>query len=384
MLVSAILICAPYTLYAQEEPEVERAASFFTGSHALLIGNSNYNAPWTKLPRVIDDINEVGRVLNEQGFTVHSEIDVRSDSFRIVIENFVQEFGSTPEHRILIYYAGHGGSPEEEGEKAGYIVPIDAPHYNDDPTGFAQSSISMDDFASYALDQVEARHGLYIFDSCFSGTVLGAIAGRQPTEPASLIPNRSDKGTPEPIYRAATNKVIQFIVSGTAEQTVPDYSVFRRRFVAALESKVNKFFYQNYITGDELGFYLSEQVAIDSDRIKKPQHPQSIIVNTAEERGNFLFDSSSILFLDDIGLTRGDTRVIGKQKINNEKWEIKNDTTLEIVFDLSGWRMRKFDVEVSFVDADSVENVVYKVDSHIRGNTGIRKRSWQEDILEFL
>ena len=58
---------------------------------------------------------------------------------------------------------------------------------------------------------VQSRHMLFVFDSCFSGTILNLQAGV----------------TPEHISDRVKHPVWQFITAGRANEQVPDHSVFK-------------------------------------------------------------------------------------------------------------------------------------------------------------
>ena len=128
--------------------------------------------------------------------------------------------------------------------------------------------MSMQRFEEMAK-QIEAKHALFVFDSCFSGSVF-AIS-RAP--PASI----SDK-TARPVR--------QVITAGSADQEVPDVSVFRRQFVAALEGE-GDVTGDGYVTGSELGLFLNEQVSNYSRGSQTPQYGK--IRDPRLDDGDFVF-----------------------------------------------------------------------------------------------
>lgn len=125
----------------------------------------------------------------------------------------------------LSIFAGHGHTTTlPDGRSVGYIVPTDAPlPANDDPRGnreFRRTAFSMEYFGVLA-HIMEAKHALFIFDSCFAGTIFGHLY----------------RG-PVPDYTTAdlTKPVRYFISSGDKDQQVPDKSIFRQHFVKALQN----------------------------------------------------------------------------------------------------------------------------------------------------
>ena len=84
---------------------------------------------------------------------------------------------------------------------------------------------------------MQSRHVLFVFDSCFSGTVLNLRAGV----------------TPRQISERVKHPVRQFITAGRANEPVPDYSVFKQEFLDLIQGKAKDPFPDGYITGEELG-----------------------------------------------------------------------------------------------------------------------------------
>ena len=91
---------------------------------------------------------------------------------------------------------------------------------------------------------VQSRHVLFVFDSCFSGTILNLRAGV----------------TPEHISDRVKQPVRQFITAGRANEQVPAYSVFKQEFLDLIQGKAKDPFPDGYITGEELGAHLAKKV----------------------------------------------------------------------------------------------------------------------------
>ena len=53
----------------------------------------------------------------------------------------------------------------------GYLVPIDAPNPNTDERLFLHTALPMGKVLGWARD-IEAKHAMFLFDSCFSGTIF--------------------------------------------------------------------------------------------------------------------------------------------------------------------------------------------------------------------
>ena len=210
-----------------------------------MIGVSQYRNGWSNLPGVRKDVKEVSQALQENGFQVTTIEDPGLDQLEIAIEDFIFEKGVNPENRLLIYYAGHGHTMTlGYGGEMGFLVPADAPVPQK-----GRCEISSPSF-EHATDrggrqEYFAKHVLFMFDACFAGSVFLATRAA----PAYIQQN-----TKEPVR--------QFITSGSAEQEVPDKSIFRRAFVDALNGKAD-YDKDGYLTGTELGAYIQKRTAED-------------------------------------------------------------------------------------------------------------------------
>jgi hypothetical protein len=241
----------------------------YTGSYALLIGESDYNTnAWQDLNSIPAELQQVEDLLKSQGFQVQTELNLNAINLKQTINNFINQYGNQKNNRLLFFYSGHGDTINGKG----YLVPIDAPNPDLDQTGFLQKALAMDKIVDLARD-FYAKHALFIFDSCFSGAIFKF---RKPK-------------IPRQIYQAATLPVRQFITAGRANETVPAKSIFTPAFIKALKfakADMNK---DGYITGQELGLYLWNKVPQYSR-----QTPQYGKINDYElSQGDFIFKVSS-------------------------------------------------------------------------------------------
>lgn len=247
-------------------PSVEEVQDSFDGGHALLIGASKYQH-WDDLAGVIPDLVAVRQVLEARGFVVDEEVrDPTYERLISAVRRFILQQGNNPRNRLVIYFAGHGHSMAQsyQGE-LGFLVPVDAPLPSVDAAGFRAKAVSMVQMRSWA-EEIQARHVLFIFDACFAGSVFETF-----------------RSAPPDIQRAFNKPTRQFITSGSARETVPDRSLFRRELVSGLEGTAD-LDNDGFVTGTELGLHLRKRVT------SATQHPQFGTQPRPEFReGDFVF-----------------------------------------------------------------------------------------------
>jgi hypothetical protein len=233
-------------------------------SNALLIGESTYQSDtnWTSLNGVPSEIEALSSALLLHGFHVRSILNATSSQIESEGEAFVRCYGYRRESRLLMYFAGHGHTRNDQepggSRLVGYLVPVDAKKINADSSqadqnAFLSKAIRMTRFLEWG-DAIEARHALFIFDSCFSGAILGhrgeGDEERKP-KPANYV-----------LSDLASRPVRWYLTSGTANQTVPAASFFNRLLVQALtgerpEADGN---HDGFLTSGELVVYLKNGV----------------------------------------------------------------------------------------------------------------------------
>jgi hypothetical protein len=211
----------------------------YSGSYALVIGQSDYTAGWQDLNSIPRELDKVEAVLKKQNFVVERHPNLNYRDLKLTFDNFINKYGYDKNNRLLFFYSGHGHS---RGNK-GYIVPVDAPNPHSDDKGFFRKAVAMNQVVTWARN-IESKHALFLFDSCFSGTVFKS----------KNIPR------PKQISRAMRLPVRQFITAGSAKEEVPAKSTFTPAFVHALAYGAGDSNNDGYITGMELGLYLWNEV----------------------------------------------------------------------------------------------------------------------------
>ena len=238
-------------------------------SHALIVGISQYSSGWPMLPGVQNDIEQVEFALKENGFRTVVLSNPTHDALKKAIENFINEHGQEVDNRLLFYFAGHGHTLKLSfGEDMGYFVPADAPHPRQDKHGFLSKGLNMELMQVYAK-QIQSKHALFLFDSCFSGSFFSI-----------------SRSVPANISYKTSQPVRQFITSGSANELVPDKSIFREQFIAALRGE-GDLDSDNYVTGSELGEFLQKNVINYSQGSQHPQYGK--MRNPRLDKGDFVF-----------------------------------------------------------------------------------------------
>ncbi len=256
------------TVAQSDPPEVPKfnseIASIYKESHAIVIWAGKYNPhDWDVLSNVEQEANNVARELKRQGFSVAIVENPTGQILVQELQRFFTKYGYIKDSRLVIFFAGHGYS--REGTK-GYFVPVDAPNPKISEQGFLKVSLSMEQVVSWAK-QIEAKHVLFVFDSCFSG---------------SIFKQRSSLKIPLYIEYSMNKPVRQFLTAGDESQKVPQKSIFTPYFVRGLEGEAdtNK---DGYITGVELGIFLKEKATTETESpqfgtIRDPELDQGDII----------------------------------------------------------------------------------------------------------
>ncbi len=87
---------------------------------ALVIGNKDYQQPFTRLNNTINDARAMKNILETRGFKVIYKTDVTRRGFEESLEKFYRELGASDIG--LLYFSGHG--LEYDGQN--YLIPTDS------------------------------------------------------------------------------------------------------------------------------------------------------------------------------------------------------------------------------------------------------------------
>ena len=249
------------------------------GSYALLIGVYLYDH-WGPLINVKTDIENIRKILEEKhGFNVEVSMNPTGEELRKKLEEFIAMSAKKPNARFLLYFGGHGILKDIPTGQMGYIIPSDAPSSDNNIDGFKLKALSLERIKIMSKE-IESKHVLFIFDSCYSGSIL-------------FKPSTGSKGeyenAPLEIQKLTTYQVRQFITSGDAHETVSGSSLFANQLIIALNGNAD-IVEDHYITGTELGMFLQKEVFYESQTDKKVQYPQyGKIEDDRFNQGEFIF-----------------------------------------------------------------------------------------------
>ena len=275
LIILSLSLCATHAMSASTRgihvvSKQGKEVPLYKDYHALVVGVSEYtDKKWPDLPNAVKDARDVAASLKDLGFTVTEAYNPTSQQLKKALNDLTYGKGREKNRAIVLYFAGHGETEKlADGTKLGYIIPSDCPVLQDDPREFVNHAISMKDIEAYSL-RIRSKHLLALFDSCFSGSLFSL-----------------GRAIPEDISEKSALPVRQYITAGNENETVPDRSIFKRCLLLGLEGDAD-LTRDGYITGSELGMYLSDKVV---QYTRRAQHPQYGKINNPDlDRGDFVF-----------------------------------------------------------------------------------------------
>ena len=241
----------------------------YRSSRALVIGIDAYTAGWPRLDMAVPDARAVAQELESRGFDVTLRTNLNSADLDRTLKEFFAIQGADPEAYLFLWYTGHGHTINSEG----LLVPTDAPPATN--PAFKVKALHMRDFGGL-MGLADAKHVLSVFGSYFFGNIFTMRSAAAPTA----------------IDLTTTKPARQFLTFGDAGQTVRDDGSFQKLFLRAFRgdnrADVNK---DDYVTGDELGLYLSQEVI----QLTKTAHTPRLgrLQDVRFNEGDFVFAASN-------------------------------------------------------------------------------------------
>ena len=270
VLVIASALFSQHDMKITVRTEAGQDIPLYSNSYALVVGNGTYTNGWAPLNGALKDVKEVAAALEKHNFNVTLKTDLKKTEFEDAFETFIKSVKGDKNSRLLFYYAGHGYTETlRTGEELGYLVMVDSPIPAIAGEIDGSKNINMESMVTQAK-RIDALHVLYMFDSCFSGSILNV------------------RGVPKPpvIQDSIKYPVRQFITAGRANESVPDLSFFKIAFLNILAGRAKEPIPDGYITGEELGLYLKNEVS----KRNPAQTPQYGKINDPNlDKGDFVF-----------------------------------------------------------------------------------------------
>jgi hypothetical protein len=280
ILIVIIALAVPLLQKPAGAQDVSKLDDPLRHGYALLIGNSRYeDRAWPPLNDIPLQLTALKKGLDKHFDRVEIVENLKAEQLRQTINTFLRTYGNDSNARLLIYYAGHGYTEpiEQYSEYRGYITGTDTPKSDYTAAGFAAArlrAISMIEIRA-PLPEVLAGHILFIFDSCFAG---------------SIFTNRGDDAprvlTADIVARLIEKPSRDFITAGRENETVPAHSPIPDLLLAALSGEADKYGL-GVVSATEIATYLRNSVLRMQDVNLTPQGGR--LPDSRFAQGEFLF-----------------------------------------------------------------------------------------------
>lgn len=240
-------------------------------AHALIVGAARYDArSWPYLAGVETEVAQISAALVAQGFTPHypaTDADGRltKRAIRDAVGRFVQDFGASPENRLVIYFATHGYK-----EPGGYGLLIAADTLAPQDPGFAGSAYSVDEL-SRDLAPLQARHLLLFINACFSGAMLPAMGAK--ADARGEAPGKIGETHAAWALRLLETRARLVLTAGSDDQEVPDKgNPFAAAVTGGLAGAAD-LDGDGLILGSEIAQHVRSSVALATLKAGRPNDP---------------------------------------------------------------------------------------------------------------
>ncbi len=266
------------------QPRTKKELSTYEdGSFALLIGVGDYSykdgdvQPWNDLQHVKAELDQLGEVLSRiHQFEVQTVFDPTRGELEVAMEQFVYSHGAKRNARIFIMLAGHGTTTETYQRKTAWFVPADAPGLSR-PDAFRRSALNLRRIEEWS-ETMEAKHVMWVFDSCFSGEAIRMIESRRG--------ERRD-GWRDHLHHHPVRRVL---TAGSEDEEVPAKSRFTETLTKLLSGKLELESDKSMITGAQIGTYLKKDVIQFTTKNNLPKNtPQNDTILIDGEEGDIIF-----------------------------------------------------------------------------------------------
>jgi hypothetical protein len=223
----------------------------YSGRSALLVEVSSYSEGWSPLPNIPTEMDHLASVLHRRGFAVFRVRNPDADRLQRSIQTFLAH-RATAGKGVLLVFAGHGWTDPDT--QLGYVVPVNAPLPDNQRNQFYARALSMQRLRAL-VEESRARHTLFIFDSCFSGSIFTTRSA--PSQPSAAGRHDAD------YFESLSQRSVQFFTSGSAYERVPSTSAFVPALIAAVEGRDGVDLDQNgLVTATEMAYWFRNRVRL--------------------------------------------------------------------------------------------------------------------------
>lgn len=245
-------------------------------SYALIIGVGKLDDGSILLDYAENSINDaraIEEILeNKCGFE-RSNISTlyKCEATKTAILDKIKEISekTTEEDRLLIFYAGHGGSINVKEIEEGFIVPVDV-QPDDNRLPKWDSVIGFCDLIKLVTENAKSKQILFLIDACFSGIACKLIGMDESTPPQQrdIVDAVIKRKSVEIFTASAKNEKI-------ADSGNTDHSLFTQRILDFLNNvKVEEYKDTGVITARQMATRVTPYIITDSILRGKRQEPQ--------------------------------------------------------------------------------------------------------------
>jgi uncharacterized caspase-like protein len=215
------------------------------------------------------DARTIAETLEKRyGFKVQLLLDATSDEIMRTLHSYTQTLVETD--RMLVYYAGHGGTQDGPPERA-FWLGVDA-----DPV--TEGGFISAETIRGKIKQMRARHVLLVADSCFSSAITHP---KTTTVGRDISLRRFQIEWSRPARMVLSSGLNTPVVDSTGDRT---HSLFAKYFIQVLRQN------ENIISGEMLSFELSGRMQAESTKLGLKQTPTYTTLEDANhDFGDFFF-----------------------------------------------------------------------------------------------
>jgi hypothetical protein len=235
----------------------------YAGGIAVVVGINEYMR-WPPLECAVADALLVKRFLEQRGFDVFLLVD--RDATKHSILDTVRGMKGRNLDKVLFFFAGHGHTRTDGTREEGFIVPVDGERSERNRYSISLQSLKRE------MKEINARHVLLVFDSCYSGLALQRSGGIDATLPGYLA-------------EVDSMESIQVLTAGRRGDKAVErfgHGIFTQYFIKAARGEADSNS-DGVLTASEINQWVRPMVYEESERSQLPMYGHLL------GEGEFLF-----------------------------------------------------------------------------------------------